>query len=154
MYTLIGLFACFALLLVFAVRLSKAPQVVFEGTDPEREKCESPAQLWLYDSLKMRGYVVATNIPCGSYDIALALPKQRIAILHDWDPEMPIIERVSHKQKERSLKRHGWRIINICPQSIYTDFNKQLRKIEIYSAQSRIDHFIHKSSPRTGYTLE
>lgn len=142
---LIGLFACFVLLSVFAVRLVKAPQFVAEGADLYREKCDSPVQLWLYDSLRMRGYVVATNIPCEHHEIPLTLPNRHIAILYDWDHEMPLAEKVSHKQKERDLKRHGWRILNIRPQSIYSDFNKQLRKIEFYSAQHRLDNVIHKT---------
>lgn len=143
MYIVIGFIACFALLIVFAYYLVKTPKFVLAEVDPQRENCKSPPQRWLYDSLKMRGYVVATNLPCGQYEIALALPHRHIALLYDWHPDMSLAEKVHHKQKERDLKQHGWRTVIIRPQAIYTDFSKQLRKIEFYAAQDDI----YKSNP-------
>lgn len=105
------------------------PSLVLTTNDPQREKCKSPVERWLYDSLKMRGFTVETRVPCGPYELELALPTHKIAI----ECEQPTaVQKILHKQKTRYLKRNGWRTIHIRPQYIYEDFNRKLRKINVY----------------------
>ncbi|HEU5139637.1 MAG TPA: hypothetical protein VFT51_06665 [Bacillales bacterium] len=97
--------------------------------DPEREKCENPTQLWLYDSLKMRGFVVAAKVPCGPYEIDLALLSHKIAVYC----EPPTTAgKVFDQRKKRYLRQNGWRTIDIRPQNLYRDFQQNLRKIDVY----------------------
>lgn len=121
-------------LFIFACLLISKPDTDSEMThvpvDRERQKCKSPIELWLYDSLKMRGFVVEAKVPCGPYEMDLSLPNQKIAI--HCTPLSAAAQKVHWKEKDLYLKRHGWRTITIRPQCIYNDFNDKLRAIDVY----------------------
>lgn len=131
MTLLLGVGAAFTLLAitVFFFGFYRNPPLLPEPVDPERAKCENPMELWLYDSLKMRGFVVITKVPCGPYKVDLALPHHKIAIYCE---PPATAEKVLEQRRKRYLKENGWRTINIRPQSLYRDFHKNLRKINVY----------------------
>lgn len=122
--------ACLLLFVPFLFKPKAKPELSLVPVDREREKCGRPIELWLYDSLKMRGFVVKAKVPCGPYEMDLSLPAHKIAI--HCEPLSAAPQKAYMKQKDRYLKRQGWRTVSIRPQSIYDDFNDKLRKIDVY----------------------
>lgn len=114
---------------IFKPRPEPEPRLVLVPVDRERQKCTKPVERWLYDSLKMRGFVIKTKVPCGPYQIDLALPSHKIAI---HCKPVTTAQKIWDKQQNRYLKRQGWRVIDIRPHRIYSDFNEKLRKIDVY----------------------
>lgn len=140
-FILIGLFAGFLIYVGYlAMQGIKVQPQLINTPKSERDKCGHPLQLWLYDALRMRGHRVRANLSCGPYDIPIALPLYHMAILYGWDTDMPASEKVAYKQKERYLRRCGWRVSTIRSASLYRDFNKHLQKMEIYPVSKKTPH--------------
>ncbi|KPD00586.1 hypothetical protein LR69_01238 [Geobacillus sp. BCO2] len=101
------------------------------AVDYERAGCESPIERRLYDALRLRGYYVQTQVPCGKYRIDLALPAYKIAIECDGRAYHSTSEQRAHdRRKNAYLRKHGWRVLRFSGRMIYRDLPKVLARIE------------------------
>ena len=129
------MFVVFVLLIVtgfvffFFDRKRKVTNVV--PMDYERMKLESPIERRLYDTLKFRGEVIRTQVPCGKYRIDLTLPAYRLAIECDGKAYHSSPEQKAHDQrKNRYLKKHGWKVLRFTGKAINGNMKSVIARIE------------------------
>lgn len=113
---------------VLALKLEKDYPVT---GDQERQKCESPIELRLYDALSLNGYYVKTQVPCGKYRIDLALPTYKIAIECDGKAYHSTPEQKAHdRRKNAYLRKHGWKVLRFSGRMIHRNLPKVLARIK------------------------
>jgi very-short-patch-repair endonuclease len=113
---------------ILIIRLEKTYPVT---VDQERQKCESPIELRLYDALTINGYYVKTQVPCGKYRIDLALPTYKIAIECDGHQYHSTPEQKAHdRRKNAYLRQQGWKVLRFSGRAIHWNLPKILAKIQ------------------------
>jgi very-short-patch-repair endonuclease len=113
---------------ILIIRLEKTYPVT---VDQERQKCESPIELRLYDALSINGYYVKTQVPCGKYRIDLALPTYKIAIECDGHQYHSTPEQKAHdRRKNAYLRQQGWKVLRFSGRAIHWNLPKVLAKIQ------------------------
>jgi very-short-patch-repair endonuclease len=109
--------------IVFFVLDLRRPRPQTDLIDRERLKCESPIERRLYDTLRIQGYYVKTQVPCGKYRIDLALPTYKIAIECDGKAYHSTPEQKTHdRRKDAYLRKNGWRVLRFSGRMIYRVF--------------------------------
>jgi very-short-patch-repair endonuclease len=99
--------------------------------EPERNKCESPIERFLYDALNARGEVVRTQVLCGKYRIDLALTAYKIAIECDGKDYHSSAKQKAHdKKKDEFLKANGWKVLRFSGKRIYKNTKGVIKRIE------------------------
>jgi very-short-patch-repair endonuclease len=117
--------------IVFFVLDLRRSQTQTTSVDQERLKCESPIERHLYDTLRILGYYVQTQVPCGKYRIDLALPAYKIAIECDGKAYHSTPEQKAHdRRKDAYLRKNGWKVLRFSGRMIYQDLPKVIAQIE------------------------
>jgi very-short-patch-repair endonuclease len=117
--------------IVFFVLDLRRPQTQTTSVDQERLKCESPIERQLYDTLRILGYYVQTQVPCGKYRIDLALPVYKIAIECDGKAYHSTPEQKTRdRRKDAYLRKNGWKVLRFSGRMIYQDLPKVIAQIE------------------------
>ncbi|EHL78571.1 endonuclease domain-containing protein [Bacillus smithii] len=123
-----GLISVGLVFYILALKLEKDYSVI---CDLDRQKCESPIELRLYDALSLNGYYVKSQVPCGKYRIDLALPTYKIAIECDGKAYHSTPEQKAHdRRKNAYLRKNGWKVMRFSGRMIHRDLAKVLEKIK------------------------
>lgn len=113
---------------ILSIKLEKTYPVT---VNQERQKCESPIELRLYDALSLNGYYVKTQVSCGKYRIDLALPTYKIAIECDGHQYHSTSEQKAHdRRKNAYLRQQGWKVLRFSGRAIHWNLPKVLAKIQ------------------------
>ena len=119
----------FTLWILCGIKLKQHPIIA----DYERLKCESSIESRLYNALIRNGYYVRTQVPCGKYQIDLALPGPgyKLAIecngkAYHSSPE----QKARDRRKDRYLKRNGWKVLRFSGSMINGNMEKVLKRIK------------------------
>ncbi|MGG1290750.1 DUF559 domain-containing protein [Bacillus smithii] len=113
---------------ILSIKLEKTYPVT---VNQERQKCESPIELRLYDALSLNGYYVKTQVPCGKYRIDLALPKYKIAIECDGHQYHSTSEQKAHdRQKKLIYVNKAGKYYGLVVEQFTGIYRKYLRKLK------------------------
>ncbi|RVT62774.1 endonuclease domain-containing protein [Niallia taxi] len=112
--------------LAFILHKPEKPPIVLP-----KDKCESPIERRLYDSLRFNGYDVTPQVRCGAYRIDLALVSHRLAIECDGKQWHSTPSQKAHdRKKDRYLRKNGWKVIRFSGSQINGQTAKVLQRIK------------------------
>lgn len=101
------------------------------ATDQNRDKCESPIERRLYDTLRNNGYVVTTQVQEGPYRIDIALRGAKIAIECDGKAYHSSPSQKAHdRKKDAYLRTQGWKVLRFPGSRIYKDPKGIIKRID------------------------
>lgn len=97
----------------------------------ERDKCESPIELRLFDALTFNGYDLKTQVKCGRYRIDIAIPRYNLAIECDGKKYHSTPKQRAHDRKKNAhLRKEGWKVLRFSGSQIHRNLPSVLRKIQ------------------------
>lgn len=124
-------YAIFTLLLIIPVILYMKRKPVPVVIDWEKQKCESPIEMRLYNALRNNGYTPVTQVKEGRYRIDIAFIPHKIAIECDGrDFHSSPKDRARDRRKDAYLRSQGWKVLRFSGSRIHRDMGGILKRID------------------------